>query len=52
MSKEDKVINIVKAGIGNNIYNFANSNSAAYGLFTIVFAILSGLIAATLFRRL
>ena len=52
ISKEDKIINIEKAGIGNDIYNFANSNSAAYGLFTIVFAILSGLIAATLFRRL
>ena len=52
ISKEDKIISIEKAGIGNDIYNFANSNSAAYGLFTIVFAILSGLIAATLFRRL
>ena len=52
ISKEDKIINIKKGGIGNDIYNFANNNSAAYGLFTIVFAILSGLIAATLFRRL
>ena len=52
ISKEDKKINIEKSGIGNDIYNFANNNSVAYGLFTIVFAILSGLIAATLFRRL
>ena len=52
ISKEDKKINIVKSGIGNDIFNFANNNSVAYGLFTIVFAILSGLIAATLFRRL
>mgnify|MGYP001397086766 CR=1 FL=1 len=51
-SKEDKTINIVKSGIGNDIYNFANNNAATYGFFTIVFAILSGLIAATLFRRL
>ena len=52
ISKEDKTINIVKSGIGNDIYNFANNNAATYGFFTIVFAILSGLIAATLFRRL
>ncbi len=52
MSKEDKIINVKKSGIGNEIYNFANNNSAAYGFFTIIFAILSGLIAATLFRRL
>ncbi len=52
ISKDEKIIKIEKSGIGNDIYNFANNNSAAYGLFTIVFAILSGLIAATLFRRL
>ena len=52
MSKEDKIIKVKKSGIGNEIYKFANNNSAAYGFFTIVFAILSGLIAATLFRRL
>tara|TARA_A100001011_G_scaffold394240_1_gene486146 strand:- start:3370 stop:4131 length:762 start_codon:yes stop_codon:yes gene_type:complete len=52
ISKEDKVINIEKSGIGNDIYYFANNNSVAYGFFTIVFAILSGLIAATLFRRI
>ncbi len=52
VSKEDKIINIEKSGIGSDIYYFANNNSAAYGLFAIVFAILSGLIAATLFRRI
>jgi len=31
--------------------NFANNNAAAYGLFTIIFAVLSGFLAATLFRR-
>jgi len=52
MSKEDKLINIKKSGVGSDIYNFAKNNSAAYGFFTIVFAVLSGLIAATVFRRL
>ncbi len=52
ISKEDKIINIEKSGIGSDIYKFANENSVAYGLFAIIFAILSGLIAATLFRRL
>ena len=36
--------------VGEN--NFANNHSVAYGLLTIVFSILSGIIAATLFRRL
>ena len=49
---DKKIINIEKSGIGSKIYYFANSNSAAYGLLVIIFAILSGLIAATLFRRL
>ena len=52
ISREDKIINIQKSGIGSDIYKFANDNSVAYGLFAIIFAILSGLIAATLFRRL
>ena len=52
ISKEDKFINIQKSGIGNDIFNFANNHSVAYGLLTIVFSILSGIIAATLFRRL
>ena len=37
MSKEDKIIKVKKSGIGNEIYKFANNNSAAYGFFTIVF---------------
>jgi len=49
---DKKIINIEKSGIGSKIYYFANNNSAAYGLLVIIFAILSGLIAATLFRRL
>ena len=49
--RDDKMIIIEKSGIGSKIYNFAHNHSAAYGLFTIIFAIISGLLAATLFRR-
>ena len=49
--RDDKMIIIEKSGIGSQIYNFAHKHSAAYGLFTIIFAIISGLLAATLFRR-
>ena len=52
IDKKNKVININKAGIGEKIYSFANEKPAAYGLLAIFFAILSGLIAATAFRRL
>ena len=51
LNKKEKVITLKKSGIGNQIYNFAHKNAAAYGLFTILFAILSGFLAATLFRR-
>ena len=46
-----KKIIVKKTGIGSDIYEFANSNAATYGVFVIIFSILSGLIAATLFRR-
>ena len=51
-SKKNRVINIKKTGIGEIIYRFANEKPAAYGLIAIFFAIISGLIAATAFRRL
>ena len=51
LNNKEKVITLKKSGIGNQIYNFAHKNAAAYGLFTIIFAILSGFLAATLFRR-
>ena len=51
LNKKEKVITLKKSGIGNQIYNFAHKNSAAYGLFAIIFAVLSGFLAATLFRR-
>ena len=49
--RDEKMIIIEKSGIGSKIFNFAHNHSAAYGLFTIIFAIISGLLAATLFRR-
>ena len=52
IDKKDKVINIKKSGLGAIVYKFAHKQPAAYGLLSIFFAILSGLIAATLFRRL
>tara|TARA_B110000003_G_scaffold129406_1_gene131441 strand:+ start:697 stop:1440 length:744 start_codon:yes stop_codon:yes gene_type:complete len=51
LNNKEKVITLKKSGIGNQIYNFAHKNAAAYGLFAIIFAVLSGFIAATLFRR-
>ena len=52
LNMKEKTITLAKSGIGSKIYDFAHKNSAAYGLFTIIFAILSGFLAATMFRRL
>ena len=51
LNKKEKVITLAKSGVGSQIYAFAHNNAAAYGLFTIIFAVLSGFLAATLFRR-
>ena len=51
LNKKEKILTLQKSGMGSQIYNFAHKNAAAYGFFTIVFAILSGFLAATLFRR-
>ena len=51
LNKKEKNLTLQKSGIGNQIYDFAHKNAAAYGFFTIVFAVLSGFLAATLFRR-
>ena len=51
INKDQKKIVVKKMGIGSEIYEFANNNAATYGVFVIIFSILSGLIAATLFRR-
>ena len=51
LNNKKKIITLKKSGIGSQIYNFAHKNAAAYGLFAILFAVLSGFLAATLFRR-
>ena len=51
MNKGQKKIIIKKTGIGSDIYEFARNRAATYGVFVIILSILSGLIAATLFRR-
>ena len=51
LSKKEKILTLRKSGIGSQIYEFAHKNAAAYGFFTIIFAVLSGFLAATLFRR-
>ena len=51
-NKKSAIINIRKSGVGEKIYRFAHEQSALYGLLSILFAILSGLIAATIFRRI
>ena len=51
LNNKEKIITLKKSGIGSQIYNFAHKNATAYGLFAIIFAVLSGFLAATLFRR-
>ena len=51
LNKKEKIITLAKSGVGSQIYDFAHNNAAAYGLFAIIFAVLSGFLAATLFRR-
>ena len=51
LNNKEKIITLNKSGVGSQIYNFAHKNAAAYGLFAILFAVLSGFLAATLFRR-
>ena len=51
LNKKEKILTLQKSGMGSQIYDFAHKNAAAYGFFTVVFAILSGFLAATLFRR-
>jgi len=51
MNKDQKKIIVKKTGIGSDIYEFARKRAATYGVFVIIFSVLSGLIAATLFRK-
>ena len=52
VSKKNKSINIIKSGIGNELFNLAHNNPITYGILCIVFAIFSGFLAAVVFRRL
>ena len=52
LSKKEKLIKIKKSGVGEKVFEFAHNQPATYGLLSIIFAVLSGLIAATLFRRI
>ena len=52
ISDDNKTIIIKKTGFGNKIYEFAQKKPFFYGIICIIFAALSGLIAATVFRRL
>ena len=52
VNKKNKLIKIRKSGIGEKIFEFAHNQPAAYGILSIFFAIISGLTAATLFRRI
>ena len=52
INEDNKKIVIKKTGIGNKIYNFAQKQPIFYGILSIIFAIISGIIAATAFRRL
>ena len=52
ISEKNKKIIVKKAGIGNKIFQFAHDQPSAYGILCIVFAVLAGLMGATIFRRL
>ena len=51
-SSSNKILNINKSGIGSKIYFFAQENTILYGIFAILFAIIVGVSAATIFRKL
>tara|TARA_Y100000590_G_scaffold400972_1_gene485509 strand:+ start:2109 stop:2885 length:777 start_codon:yes stop_codon:yes gene_type:complete len=51
-SEDNKKIIIQKTGFGNTIYQFAINQPAFYGIISIIFALIAGVIAATAFRRL
>ena len=52
IGEKNKKIIVKKAGIGNKIFQFAHNQPSAYGILCIVFAVLAGLMGATIFRRL
>jgi len=52
INSNDRIILISKSGIGNKIFLFAQENSILYGIVAILFAIIVGASAATIFRKL
>ena len=52
IKEDNKRIIIKKTGLGNTIYDFAHKHPSFYGIVSIIFAIISGIVAATAFRRL
>lgn len=44
-------LRVTKIGVGAYVFRFAHTNSAAYGVFAIVIAILAGWLAAAIFRK-
>lgn len=51
ISEDNTNLFIGKGGLSARIYNFAHDYSALYGIFAILFAVASGWLAATAFRR-
>ena len=52
LSFNNKLIWVNKSGIGSKIFMFAHQNSILYGIGTIIFAIIIGVSAAVIFRKL
>ena len=52
ISEKNKKLIIKKAGLGNQIYNFAHNQPVTYGIVCILFAVFAGLLGAAAFRRL
>ncbi len=52
VSEKNKKLLIKRSGIGNKIFQFAHNQPSIYGILCIVFAILAGLMGATIFRGL
>ena len=44
-------LRVSKIGVGAYVFRFAHTNSAAYGVFAIVIAVLAGWLAAAIFRK-
>ena len=51
LSQSIATINVAKSGLSASIYRFAHEYAPFYGIFAILFAVASGWLAATLFRK-